>query len=114
MNDTLNKYAATLTTWEGESEEILYRLPPLRELPDYMDKLHDESKLMGFISGKEPGYFDKFTDDSIYAALDKVGEQMDPRIAAWIKRQAAKLDRIRRQKQELGVPPNGGTESRPK
>jgi hypothetical protein len=113
MNDTLNQYEATLQSLEGKPVSVEYRLPSLRKIPEYLDLSQDDSKLLEFLCNKPEGFADGFTDDSIYEALDKVGEQMDPRIAAWIKRQAAKLRRLRGEREELGLLPKSGTGSLP-
>ena len=111
MKDTLNLYPFTLQTWDGESTDVGYSLPPLREIPHYVDNLASEAKLLEFICKEEEGWSDQFTDESIYALLDEVGEQMDPRVTAWIDRQAAKLEKINAAREKLGLPTSTGTAS---
>lgn len=111
MNDTLNSYQFTLTTWGGESVSVDYRLPPLSALPEYLEKEADDSAMLEYLCGKEKGFADRFTDESIYQLLDKVGEQMDPRKAAWISRQAAKIKRVKENQAKLGLMPKSGTAS---
>lgn len=115
MNDTLNKYSYSLVTWDGESVESSYRLPTLRRLPEYLDLVGvgKEAECAAFILEEKIDKLEQFTDDSIYALLDKVAEQMDPRVAAWINRQAAKIRKINETAKVLGVDqePNTGTDS---
>jgi hypothetical protein len=68
-----------------------------------------------FIIGKEdePEYADQFTDDSIYAALEEVATQMDPRVATWMDRQVAAIERKRGELERLGLVPRNGKESSP-
>lgn len=113
MIDTLNTYTFELTKWSGEAVTITYSLPPLRGIPEYLDKLTDESALLEFICKQEQGFADEFTDDSIFALLDKVAEQMDPRQAAWISRQVAKIERVKSVRGSLGLQTNTGTASLP-
>jgi hypothetical protein len=111
MKDTLNKYAFTLETLDGEAVAIEYSLPTLRKIPEYIDNGGDDAALLEYICKKEEGWADQFTDDSVYKLLDQVGEQMNPRKAAWLKRQAAKIAQITKDKAQLGLKANGSTGS---
>jgi hypothetical protein len=102
LQDAANKYAYTLETWDGEKETGFYRLPSLRGMGEYLAYQQDDSTLLAWLCGfkdkdgkLDVDRTDKFTDDSIFALLEEVKELMDPRLAAWISRQAAKNDRIR-------------------
>jgi len=115
MNDTQNDYKFSLTTWEGVEEEHSYKLPPLRNIEEYMKLSGNFPAQVAYLVGEELEWADRFTDDSIYALLDKVGEQMDPRIAAWAKRIAAinqKLNSIRDAAESSHLD-STGTESAP-
>lgn len=113
MNDALNSYDFELTTHKGELVAITYQLPPLSKLPHYIDASVLDSKLVEFICEQEEGWSDQFTDESIYALVDKVSDQMDPRTAAWLKRQAAKIEKLKAAKSASGLMPTTGTGSLP-
>jgi len=95
MNHSKNEYSATLETIGGETVEVTYQLPVLRALADYVDWEQTEPLLAEKLTGNDEGWADQFTDQSLYAFADQVREQMSPRVAAWMERQAAKIAKLR-------------------
>lgn len=114
MNDTLNKYTFTLKTWEGESVEATYRLPPLRKLPEYLDKVQigQEAECAAFILSVKVEEMDRYTDDCIYELLDKVAEQLNPRVTGWIERSVGKVKKAKEDMEAaVSQQKNPGTDS---
>jgi len=95
MNHAKNQYTATLETLTGETVEVTYHLPALRALADYVDWEQDEPVLAEKLTGNDEGWADQFTDVSLYAFADQVRDEMSPRVAAWMERQAAKIAKLR-------------------
>tara|TARA_R110000772_G_scaffold83288_4_gene176122 strand:+ start:534 stop:920 length:387 start_codon:yes stop_codon:yes gene_type:complete len=113
MKDTLNQYTFKLETLDGEKVEIKYQLPPLRLIEDYIRSTGTEVTHFAFITKKKPEEMDAFKDESIYGFLDRVGEQMDPREEAYLKRQREKVGLLKAKHKKLGLPMNLGIASPP-
>jgi hypothetical protein len=114
MNDTLNQYKFELTKISGEVEAITYSLPPLRRIGDYIDSTISYEAQFAFITGMTVEEMDAFEDQSVYDLLDRVAQQMDPRLAAWIDRTSKRVAKLKGQHESLGLIPNTGTGFVPK
>ena len=110
MKDTLNKYSHDLVTLEGKTVTVEYSLPPLRDYPAYADAANgEEPLLLELLCKEEAGWADQFTQESIYEMLDVVGELMDPKLAAWQTRLAARKRKLEGFMEEVGPTLSFGT-----
>lgn len=89
-----NTYPITLRRADGSAEALTYRLPSLRQMGRYLTLLADTPSLAEWLCGQPEGWADQWTDDSLYALADAVEEQMRPRVAAYLERQAAQAERM--------------------
>ena len=92
MQIVTNKIPCDVTDHEGKTSEVTIQLPTLRELPKYVDTLGDDLATVELLTGLPPEEVDRLTDESIFAICDKAAQVMHPRIAAWLDRQAAKIE----------------------
>lgn len=79
---------------DGSEETVSYRLPALRDMDKYAEKLENDAELVEWLCGKEPPWADQFTDESIIDLAERIQESVFPRFAGWCKRQLAKTNRM--------------------
>jgi hypothetical protein len=118
-NAILNEYSGALMRPGGNEELVTFRLPSLREMERYLDVCSKPSELVEWLCGdKKAGWADQFADDSVIALAERIGRELDPRLAVWAQYQAATIQRLgpyhgalRKSLRGPSSPPAGGSGS---
>lgn len=83
-----------VTTVDGKTETVKVRQLPLSAYPAYLACQDDECVQVALLCDREPGWADTLTIESVEAILAKGDEINADFFGRWLRRRAARLDRI--------------------
>lgn len=90
-------------TIDGKSEKVKVRLVPVRQFDDYMKVVFDQPAFVEFVTGKDKGWADNLTDESM-SAIDEMGRKLnDPRLDRHLDRQMAVVNQAKPMAEKAGA-----------
>lgn len=85
----------------SKTEEVMVRLIPVSKIGEYLSKIGVIEQLVELLTGKEAGWADTLSDDSLYA-IDSLGRKInDPRLDRYVRRQTEAVSSLAAKAQNL-------------